>query len=262
MAKSLRDIASKDKRLEGSNKSTTSSLKTGDIPAVDYASKSKGDRDFVASHSIEKHDDYNGNPEDGVYKAKTKYSVDSNKKLGRSISGDMKVNEDLQIDEVIKASTPASDVIHDFVHSSDPKFKGKSKKERIRMALGAKYGMMRKAGKLKEDLDYDGGASMVKAELIALADKTNELVSKMPDSMHVEPWVQAKIAMAKAGVSSVHDYMIYGDHDKNEAVEPMLEGGKKKRMREQSPTMPIQVPRGAAVPNTYTNLKFDTPANI
>lgn len=34
----------------------------------------------------------------------------------------------------------ASDVIRDFVHSSDKRFKGKSKAERIRMALGAFYG--------------------------------------------------------------------------------------------------------------------------
>ncbi len=33
----------------------------------------------------------------------------------------------------------AGDWIHDFVHSSNPKFKGKSKQDRIRMALGAYY---------------------------------------------------------------------------------------------------------------------------
>lgn len=34
----------------------------------------------------------------------------------------------------------AADYIHDFVNSSNPKFKGKSKQERIRQALGAYYG--------------------------------------------------------------------------------------------------------------------------
>ena len=34
----------------------------------------------------------------------------------------------------------AADYIHDFVNSSHPNFKGKSKQERIRMALGAFYG--------------------------------------------------------------------------------------------------------------------------
>jgi len=43
-----------------------------------------------------------------------------------------------QVDEVLKSSDTASKWIHDFVHSKNPKFKGKSKEERIKMALGAK----------------------------------------------------------------------------------------------------------------------------
>ena len=54
-----------------------------------------------------------------------------------------RADESFQVDEVITKSTPTGDVIHDFVHSENPKFAGKSKKERIRMALGAKYAMMR-----------------------------------------------------------------------------------------------------------------------
>jgi hypothetical protein len=46
--------------------------------------------------------------------------------------------------EKLKASDPTGKWISDFVHSDNPKFAGKSKKERIRMALGAKYGVMRK----------------------------------------------------------------------------------------------------------------------
>lgn len=44
-----------------------------------------------------------------------------------------------QLDEVITKKTPASEIISDFVHSDNPKFEGKSKKERIKMALGAYY---------------------------------------------------------------------------------------------------------------------------
>jgi len=44
-----------------------------------------------------------------------------------------------QLDEVLTKKTPASNVISDFVHSDDPRFEGKSKKERIKMALGAYY---------------------------------------------------------------------------------------------------------------------------
>ena len=68
---------------------------------------------------------------------------------------------------------------------------------------------------------HDEGVEMVKAELKALANKAMHLVMKMPDSMHVEPWCQAKIAQAKAYVNDVHDYMVYGDHDKDKEDEQM-----------------------------------------
>jgi len=47
------------------------------------------------------------------------------------------------IDEVITAKTPTSDVISDFVHSKNPKFADKSKAERIQMALAASYAKKR-----------------------------------------------------------------------------------------------------------------------
>ena len=44
-----------------------------------------------------------------------------------------------QLDEKLSASASAGDYIHDFVHSDNPKFEGKSTKERQKMALGAFY---------------------------------------------------------------------------------------------------------------------------
>jgi hypothetical protein len=44
-----------------------------------------------------------------------------------------------QLDEKLPASASAGDYIHDFVHSDNPKFEGKSTKERQKMALGAFY---------------------------------------------------------------------------------------------------------------------------
>jgi hypothetical protein len=43
------------------------------------------------------------------------------------------------LEEKLKASDPAGTYIHDFVHSDNPKFAGKSKKKRIQMALAASY---------------------------------------------------------------------------------------------------------------------------
>jgi hypothetical protein len=72
--------------------------------------------------------------------------------------------EDIRIAEKITKNTPTGDVIHDFVHSKNPKFAGKTKKERINQALGASYAM--KKGKMEEagkpdflDLDKDGNKS-------------------------------------------------------------------------------------------------------
>ena len=47
------------------------------------------------------------------------------------------------LNEVLKKSDPASKWIKDFVDSDNPKFKGKTKAERTKMALGAYYGAQR-----------------------------------------------------------------------------------------------------------------------
>ena len=61
-------------------------------------------------------------------------------------------------------------------------------------------------------------------ELKALANKATHLTMNMPQGMHIEPWIQAKIAQAKEMVSAVHDYMIYGDHE-NESTPDTTGGG-------------------------------------
>lgn len=55
--------------------------------------------------------------------------------------GKRKLLTDKKLQEKLTKSTSAGEVISDFVNSDDPKFKGKSKEERKRMALGAYYGM-------------------------------------------------------------------------------------------------------------------------
>ena len=52
---------------------------------------------------------------------------------------DRLTKEETQLDEKLPASASAGDYIHDFVHSDNPKFAGKSKEERKKMALGAFY---------------------------------------------------------------------------------------------------------------------------
>jgi preprotein translocase subunit YajC len=61
--------------------------------------------------------------------------------------------------------------------------------------------------------DGDESAEMLKTQLKAIANKAMHLVTQLSDDQLIEPWVQSKIAVAKEQVSSVHDYMIYGDHE-------------------------------------------------
>jgi hypothetical protein len=57
------------------------------------------------------------------------------------------INEAQMIAEKLPADASVSDYIHDFVHSKNPRFEGKNKSERIRMALGAAYGAKAKGTK-------------------------------------------------------------------------------------------------------------------
>ena len=80
------------------------------------------------------------------------------------------------VNEVVNKSTPTSDVIDDFVNSTNPKFAGKSKKERIRMALGAKYSMMR-----KEDMELD---ELTQQTYFNAADKRNDQAKEVGEIGH------------------------------------------------------------------------------
>ena len=69
--------------------------------------------------------------------------------IGRFLRGKPEIKEendlteeqlDEMINEVLSKDATAGDWIHDFVHSDNPKFAGKSKAERKKMALGAYYG--------------------------------------------------------------------------------------------------------------------------
>ena len=62
----------------------------------------------------------------------------------------------VQIDEVLTKKTPLSKWVHDFVHSDNPKFAGKSKDERIKMAQGAYYGAQKESVEEGENKQMKG----------------------------------------------------------------------------------------------------------
>jgi hypothetical protein len=74
--------------------------------------------------------------------------------------GDDIDQEDLDaLHEVMSKDAKAGDYISDFVHSTNPKFDGKSKKERIKMALGAYYSTNKKKDGVSEGYQSYSGPS-------------------------------------------------------------------------------------------------------
>jgi len=71
------------------------------------------------------------------------------------------------INEVLSKDADAGDYIHDFIHSDNPKFAGKSKAERKKMALGAYY------GKKNEEVN-EGLKSVAKKAFKALTGGSDE----------------------------------------------------------------------------------------
>ena len=73
---------------------------------------------------------------------KNKYGLRGTKIVDKAVGGKIGYYaEEEHLDEKLTKGMSAGEVISDFVHSDDPKFAGKSKKERMRMALGAYYSM-------------------------------------------------------------------------------------------------------------------------
>lgn len=214
--------------------------------------KSKDGQAFAAKHEIEKHADRVGNTDD-TYKGKTKEtkfpkqkeSVYESSKMKCESCGNMYEEGDScgcgamnkkgskklllsgkkGLSEVLSKSTTAGETISDFVHSKNPKFAGKSTKERQRMALGAYYGMHPEKSKLKEEADYE--FDMARNELATAGRAIARLMQHLKGEGQLEAWVQSKITKGSDYLDTVADYL---DSKMNEDLAmPMLEDGKKKK---------------------------------
>jgi hypothetical protein len=272
MPKLLKDIVSKDKRLEGVKSSTVVPGSLGTKPGVDYDPKSAGDRAFVAKHRVEKHADRVGNKSD-VYSAtnvKTALKNSKEERHGMESPEDEKVYEHA-VDEAWSkqehidyhkgrheravSSLMRSPKDDKMTNTADIEFNSRKALKKLGVVVKkpnhpsvheASVCNMTKEGVScpvhgktdctavkvqKEDLAVpllgsdDESAEMVKTQLKALANKAMHLMMSITDDIMIEPWVQAKIAVAKDNVSAVHDYMIYGDHDKEEEQTAPSDGG-------------------------------------
>lgn len=70
--------------------------------------------------------------------------------LNKALGEDLDIETQNELNEVLSKDASSGEWIHDFVHSDNPKFKGKTKKERIKMALGAYYGQQKEEVELDE----------------------------------------------------------------------------------------------------------------
>lgn len=200
MPKSLKDI------LAGVKSSKVVPGSTGSDPGVDYAPKAPEEQDFVKKHKTEKHADRVGNGDDVYGAPSIKHSQLIDKKHGYKKPEDQKVNEESKCNMTAEGTHCP---VHEMSSCSGNKkslreISKKSVKECLAVPL------------LGGD---DESAEMAKTQLRAIANKAAHLATQLSDDQVVEPWVQAKIAVAKDNVAAVHDYMIYGNHDKPEEDE-------------------------------------------
>jgi hypothetical protein len=98
--------------------------------------------------------------------------------------GDDLDQEDLDaLYEVLSKDAKAGDYISDFVHSTNPKFEGKSKKERINMALGAYYNTHKKKDGVSEGY-YEKPASSYRRKGDEVRDPTP--IAPVPDRKYIK----------------------------------------------------------------------------
>lgn len=63
------------------------------------------------------------------------------------------LEEEINLDEALSKNSTAYNFIHDFVHSDNPKFDGKSKAQRMQMALAAYYAMQKRSRTKSEEVE-------------------------------------------------------------------------------------------------------------
>ena len=134
--------------------------------------------------------------------------------------GDDIDQEDLDaLYEVMSKDAKAGDYISDFVHSTNPKFEGKSKKERIKMALGAYYDTNKKKDGVSEGY-YEKPASSYRRKGDEVRDPTP--IAPVPDRKYIKGTPENKAL--KASRKPING------HPTNEEVEEIEERNKENAM--------------------------------
>jgi hypothetical protein len=119
------------------------------------------------------------------------------------------------IEEKLTAADPASKWINDFVHSDNPKFAGKSKEERIRMALGAKYASKRRAKGVAEEVEQmdEAAKSLPDDYYWDHAVRSKDHADITAALKHKDPEVRGHIIHNNDYATSKHVAMVIKDKD-------------------------------------------------
>jgi hypothetical protein len=88
-----------------------------------------------------------------MHSGKAKGALIANKMRTLNMGDDIDQETLDALHEVLSKDATAGDYISDFVHSTNPKFDGKSKKERINMALGSYYDTHKKKDGISEEAE-------------------------------------------------------------------------------------------------------------
>jgi hypothetical protein len=234
MPKNLSDI------LKGVNKSTTKPLTTGDNPGVDYADKMKDGRDFVAQHSVEKHEDRVGNGDD-VYKGSTKKA-----KMERH--GHEPKPKDIQVynktQQVASVKEEAEELeelkgyqgkkgqklLHQVHNRASKRLSNAADKKDVE-TVRKNAGVMNKAWdrmndvhEAKDEREYGYEGDMAITQLKTICRHAEHLMKMMKPDTDLPEWVQSKITKAEDYISTAHDYLM---SEMNE--ETLDEGGSQYR---------------------------------
>ena len=124
----------------------------------------------------------------GLARAETKLKGDQNKldknKNGKLDSQDFKKlrKESKELEEKLDPSMGVKKYIDDFIKSDNPKFEGKSKKERMQMALGAYYAAKKGTNEeeyVSEDSMDRGDKYLAKHNIKDINDLSNHFMKKL-----------------------------------------------------------------------------------
>lgn len=146
---------------------------------------------------------------------KTSGMPDWYKKKYAHIKEDTELSEE-QLDEILKKGDPASKWIKDFISSDNPKFKDKTRKERMQMALGAYYAAQRNEERREMELRaISEMISRVRARLF----------SEQAGEIYEESLTAGKRLISKHG-SGEHTAKVYKDTEYDEYQVHFYKNGK------------------------------------